>query len=60
MTVELGRYGIWRHEGALSPELADPSSDRERVRFVQFFIELHAGDPATEIRIAERGRIFCG
>lgn len=47
MTVSLGRYGVWRHEGGLSPELA---TEVERLGFGTVWI---GGSPPGDLALAE-------
>jgi probable F420-dependent oxidoreductase len=47
MTVELGRYGIWRHADGLSPELA---AQVEQLGFGAIWI---GGSPDGDLRLAE-------
>lgn len=47
MTVELGRYGIWRHEGALSPELA------QQIEALGFGAIWIGGSPPGDLALAE-------
>ncbi|HET6259255.1 LLM class F420-dependent oxidoreductase [Pseudonocardia sp.] len=47
MTVELGRYGVWRHVGGLTPELA---AEVEALGYGAIWI---GGSPPGDLRLAE-------
>ncbi|GAA4993561.1 LLM class F420-dependent oxidoreductase [Pseudonocardia tropica] len=47
MTVSLGRYGVWRHETGLSPELA---AEIEKLGFTAVWI---GGSPPGDLALAE-------
>lgn len=47
MTIALGRYGIWRHEGALSPELA------QQIEALGFGTIWIGGSPPGDLALAE-------
>lgn len=47
MTVELGRYGIWRHAGGLTPELA---TEIEALGYGAIWI---GGSPPADLQLAE-------